>query len=63
MLLNHHSELSAEWKSMKISEGLSNSKNMVLNMKKFSNVGVDLLLWQRGKKKRYRQNEKQILWI
>ncbi len=63
MLLNHHSELSAEWKNMKISEGLSNSKKIVLNMKKLSNVGVDLTLRQRGKKQRHGQNEQQILWI
>jgi hypothetical protein len=36
---------------MKISEGLSNSKNMIFNMKKLLNVGVDLTLRQRGKKK------------
>jgi hypothetical protein len=48
---------------MKISEGLSNSKNMVFNMKKLLNVGVDLTLWQRGLKKQLGQNERQILQI
>jgi hypothetical protein len=33
-------------------DGLSNSKHMVFNMKKMLNNGVDLTLWQRGKKKR-----------
>jgi hypothetical protein len=33
-------------KNMKISEGLSNSKNMVFNTKKLLNVGVDLMLWE-----------------
>jgi hypothetical protein len=48
---------------MKISEGLSNSKNMVFEAKKLLNVGVDLTLWRRGKKKQPGWNERQILWI
>ncbi len=50
-------------KYIKISKGLSNSKNMVFNMKKLLNVGVGLMLRQRGKKKQYGQNEWQILQI
>jgi hypothetical protein len=61
--LNHHLELCAEWKNMKISEGLSNSKNMVFNTKKLINNGVDLTLWRRGEKKRYGRHEGQILRI
>jgi hypothetical protein len=34
LLPNHYSELYTEWKNMKISEGLSNSKNMVFNVRK-----------------------------
>jgi hypothetical protein len=41
----------------------SKSKNMVFNMKKLLNVGVDLTLWRRGHKKRFGQNERQILRI
>ncbi len=40
----NHSELCAEWKNMKIFEGLSKNKIMVLNMKKLLNVGVSLTL-------------------
>ncbi len=43
----HHSELYADWKNMKIFEGLSNSKNMIFNVKKLLNVGVDLTLQQK----------------
>jgi hypothetical protein len=32
-------------------EGLSSSKNMVFDVKKLLNIGVDLTLWQRGVKK------------
>jgi hypothetical protein len=35
---------------MKISEGLSNSKNMVFDAKKLLNIGVDLTLWRRWQK-------------
>jgi hypothetical protein len=35
---------------MKIFEGLSNSKNMVFNVKKLLNVGVGLTLQQKGGK-------------
>jgi hypothetical protein len=48
---------------MKISEGLSSSKNMVFSMKKLLNVGVDLTLRRRGKKKQFGWNEEQILLI
>ncbi len=58
---NHHSELYTEWKNMKIFGGLSNSKNMVLDMKKLLNVGVDLTQWRRGKKKLFGRNERQRL--
>jgi hypothetical protein len=44
----HHSELYAELKNMKIFEGLSNSKNMIFNVKKLLNVGVDMTLKQKG---------------
>jgi hypothetical protein len=33
-----------EWKNMKIFEGLSNSKNMVFNVKKLLNIGLGLAL-------------------
>jgi hypothetical protein len=36
---------------MKIFEGLSKSKNMVFNVKKFFNVGVGLTLMRKGGKK------------
>jgi hypothetical protein len=45
---------------MKISEGLSNSKNMVFNVKKLLNVGVGLTLQWKGGKNRCEQNEWQI---
>ncbi len=32
-----------------IFEGLSNSKNMIFNVKKLLNVGVDLTLQQKGR--------------
>ncbi len=48
---------------MKIFEGLSNSKNMVFNVKKFLYVGVSLTLWRKGGKKRCEWNELQISWI
>ncbi len=40
MPTNYHSELCTEKNKMKIFEGLSNSKNMVVNVKKLLNVGV-----------------------
>jgi hypothetical protein len=43
----HHSELNAEWKNMKIFEGLSNIKNMVFNVKKLLNIGLGLALWRK----------------
>jgi hypothetical protein len=46
---------------MKIFEDLSKSKNMVFNMKKLLNVGVDLTLQRRGEKKQYEWNELQVL--
>jgi hypothetical protein len=45
---------------MKIFEGLSNSKNMVFNVKKLLNVGVDLTLQQKGGWNRFERNEQQI---
>jgi hypothetical protein len=57
---NYHSELYAETNKMKIFEGLSNSKNMVFNVKKLLNVGVDLMLRRRSKKKRPWRDEQQV---
>jgi hypothetical protein len=48
---------------MKIPEGLSNSKNKIVNIKKLLNVGVGLRLRRRGENKRNRRNEQQILHI
>jgi hypothetical protein len=42
---------------------LSNSKNKIFNVKKLLNDGLDLTLWQRGKKKRCERIERQILGI
>jgi hypothetical protein len=42
LLLNHHSELGAG--HMKISEDLSKSKDIVFNVKKLSNKGMNLTL-------------------
>jgi hypothetical protein len=33
---------------MKIFEGLSNNKNVIFNVKKLLNIGVDLKLQQKG---------------
>jgi hypothetical protein len=49
-----------EWKNMKIFKGLSNSKNMVFNVKKFLNIGVGLMLLRKGGKNQCKQNEWQI---
>jgi hypothetical protein len=48
---------------MKIFEGLSNSKNMILNVKKLLNVGLGLRLWRKGGKNRCERNERQIQQI
>jgi hypothetical protein len=45
---------------MKIFKGLSNSKNMVFNVKKLLNVGLGLTLRRNGGKNRCEQNEQQI---
>ncbi len=45
---------------MKILEGLSNSKNIVFNVKKLLNVGLGLALRQKGGKNRCERNERQI---
>jgi hypothetical protein len=37
-----------DWKNIKIFEGLSNSKNMVFNVKKPLNVGLGLTLRRKG---------------
>jgi hypothetical protein len=42
--LRHHLEFCTDWKNIKIFEGLSNSKNMVFNVKKLLNVGLSLTL-------------------
>jgi hypothetical protein len=56
----HHSELCAECENIKIFEGLSNSKNMVFNVKELLNVGLGLTLWRNGRKNRCERNERQI---
>jgi hypothetical protein len=43
----HHSELCAECQNIKIFEGLSNSKNMVFNLKTLLNIGLGLTLRQK----------------
>jgi hypothetical protein len=45
---------------MKILEGLSNSQNMVFNVKKLFNVGLGLTLQRNGEKNRCERNERQI---
>jgi hypothetical protein len=45
---------------IKILEGLSNSKNMVFNVKKLLNVGLGLTLRRNGGKNRCERNERQI---
>jgi hypothetical protein len=45
---------------MKTFKGLSNSKNMVFNVKKLLNIGVGLVLQQKGGKNRCKRNEWQI---
>jgi hypothetical protein len=55
-----HSELCVELKNMKIFEGQGQSKNMVLKMKKLLNIGVGLMLWQKGGMKQCEWNEHQI---
>ncbi len=42
---------------MKICKGLSNSKNMVLNVKRLLSDGMDLMPQRRGRKKLCEQNE------
>ncbi len=61
--LRHHSELCAECQNIKIFEGLSNSKDMVFNVKKLLNVGLGLTLRRNGGKNRCERNERQILQI
>jgi hypothetical protein len=45
---------------MKIFEGLSNSKNMILNVKKLLNIGLGLALRRKGGKNQCERNERQI---
>ncbi len=45
---------------MKVFEGLSNSKNMIFNVKKLLNVGLGLTLRRKGGKNRFERNERQI---
>jgi hypothetical protein len=45
-----------EWKNMKIFESLTNSKNMVFNVKKLLKIGMGLTLWGKGEKKRCEWN-------
>ncbi len=54
----NHLELYAEWKNMKIFEGLINSKNMIFNVKKLLNVGLGLTLRRKGGKNRCERNER-----
>jgi hypothetical protein len=42
---NHHSELCTEKNKIRTLKGLSNSKNLVFNVKKLLNIGVNLMLW------------------
>jgi hypothetical protein len=49
-----------ECQNIKIFEGLSNSKNMVFNVKKLLNVGLGLTLRRNGGKNQCEQNEQQI---
>jgi hypothetical protein len=58
-----HSEFCEGQQHFKIWEDLSNSKNMVFNVRKLVNSGVDLTLWRRVKKNQHRWNEQQILRI
>jgi hypothetical protein len=60
LLPKHHSELCVECLNIKIFEGLSNSKNMVFNVKKLLNVGLGLALRRNGGKNRCERNERQI---
>jgi hypothetical protein len=48
---------------MKIFKDLSNSKNMVLNVKKQMNNGMDLPLQRWDEKKQSQWNKRQILQI
>jgi hypothetical protein len=45
---------------MKIFEGLSNSNNMVFNVKKLLNSGLGLMLRRNGGENQCEQNEQQI---
>jgi hypothetical protein len=56
----HYSEPCAECQNIKIFEGLSNSKNMVFNVKKLLNVGLGLALRRNSGKNRCERNERQI---
>jgi hypothetical protein len=47
-------------KKLKIFEDLINSKNMVFNVKRLLNVGLGLILQQKGEKNRCERNEWQI---
>ncbi len=60
---NYHPELYAGQNKPKIAEDLSNSKNMVFNVKKLLNDGESLMLWRRGRKKQTQLNEYKILLI
>jgi hypothetical protein len=48
---------------MKIFKGVSNSENMVFDVKKLLNIVMYLRLQQRDEKKRPRRNDRQILHI
>jgi hypothetical protein len=61
--VGHHSEFRAECQNIKIFEGLSNSKNMVFNVKKLLNVGLGLTLRRNSRKNRCERNERQIYRI
>jgi hypothetical protein len=51
LLLMHRSQLYTGQPHTKICEGLAISRNIVLNVKKLLNNGVDLTSWIRGGKK------------
>jgi hypothetical protein len=50
-------------RTIKISEDLSDGKNMVFNVKKLLNDGIGLKLQRKAGKNRSQQNELQIVQI
>jgi hypothetical protein len=60
LLLRLQSELCPEWENMKIFEGLTIAKKIIVNVKKLLNVGVGRALRRKGGKRRSERNEQQI---